>query len=335
MIRAGVAALAFGLCIAVAGNAPAQSATTMTAREMAKQGIEAYDAGRYVDASNIFMQAFEVIKVPTLAVYAARSLEKQGKLVLAAEYYHRASQMAPAPDWQPVQQEMQQVAGQERAALLPRIAKLKIALAGAEASEVQVTIDGAALPSALLRAEQMVDPGTRKLVGKRGTEEVTQEVALSEGQSQTVTLSFGGATAPPPVVPVAAPDPTAQPAQPLTPPPAEPEKRRSGWQGIAGWSALGLGGAGLVLGSVTGLLAMSKKSDLESNGCRSNHKCYEDQQGDIDSYDTMRTLSTVGFVVGAVGVAGGVTLLLTAPKSQSNSVAIFIGPAEARLRGSF
>ena len=79
-------------------------------------------------------------------------------------------------------------------------------------------------------------------------------------------------------------------------------------QRTLGWVGLGVGGAGLVFGGVTGLVVLSKKSALEDDGCV-DARCYSDQADDVDSYNSMRTLSTVGFAVGGLGVAAGAALL--------------------------
>jgi len=321
---------ALGLAVGIlAPNAWGQSATTMTARELAKQGIEAYDAGRYQEASTILLQALDVVEVPTLAVYAARALTKQGKLVLAAEVYLRGMRLRPTSDWQPVQKEMQQTAATERQALLGRIAKLHIAITGAQPADVTVTLDGTKLPTALLRVEQMVDPGTRHVQARRGSEVVDEEVMLREGQIRSIELHFkqtavplGSDASPSAVASNSSPSQDSSPAS------------SSGIRPIITYSALGVGAAGIVLGSVTGLMAVAKRSSLKNDGCVDN-ECYTDQQGEIDSYDTLRTLSTVGFVVGAVGAAAGITLLLTAPEPGEPNLALELRPGHAQLSGSF
>jgi hypothetical protein len=51
-------------------------------------------------------------------------------------------------------------------------------------------------------------------------------------------------------------------------------------------------------------------------------------------------VSTVGYIVGGVGIAAGTTLLLTAPRSsttsaQARSVNLWVGPASVGLLGAF
>lgn len=298
-------------------------ATLVTAREVAKEGVDAFDAGRYEEASTKLVQAYQVVKVPTLAVYAARSFAQQGKLIKASELYLEASRLPPDPSWQKVQREMQQVAEQEREQLLPRIPRLSIVLQGAAAGEVEVTLDGAVVPETLVTAEQRVDPGLHRVVGKRGAQKVGKEATLLEGENQSVTLDFG--TAATGATPLGSGPPTG---------PADSGSGKANTLRFVGWTAVGVGGASLAVGTVTGLLAMSKRSALLDDGCRDT-KCYDDQRGDVDSYNGLRTVSTWTFIGGAVVAAAGATILLTTPKEQGPRAVLMMGPGSVDLLARF
>jgi hypothetical protein len=96
-----------------------------------------------------------------------------------------------------------------------------------------------------------------------------------------------------------------------------------------------VGGAGLVFGGVTGAMVLGKQDDLEANSRCGDNACGPSQKGDVDSYNSLRTLSTVGFIAGGVVAAAGVVIVLTAPKTQSPSAALWLGPSSAGVRGSF
>ena len=67
--------------------------------------------------------------------------------------------------------------------------------------------------------------------------------------------------------------------------------------------------AGLVVGSVTGISAISHKNDAKKACVNGN--CPPSTWSDLDSARSMATVSSVGFVVGAIGavVAAGAFLL--------------------------
>jgi hypothetical protein len=310
---------------------PVDDATRGAARAMGQEGLDAFDAGKYEEAAEKLGAAFDVIQVPTLGLWLARSLVKTGKLVEASERYGEVTRLKVQPNQQEdTQKQAQAEAAQERVALQPRIPTLRVQVEGADAKAVEVTVEGVKVPTALLAAPRPTNPGKRVVQGKLGDQVVTEEVTLAEGESRTVVLKFGA----PPVV-AAPPKPAAVPVPPeLAPAPVQDAGVGSGSdQRIAGYVSLGVGGVGLVLGVVTGLVAQGKKTALEDAGCVGGH-CYPSQQDDVDSYNSMRTFSTVGFIAGGVGIAAGVTLLLTAPKDQEH-VALWLGPTSAGVKGRF
>ena len=75
--------------------------------------------------------------------------------------------------------------------------------------------------------------------------------------------------------------------------------------------AFALGGAGIVVGATTGILALTGNSDLEDR-CPSVSACPADAQADIDRVSTFAVVSTTGFVVGGIGVAAGIVLAAVA-----------------------
>ena len=103
--------------------------------------------------------------------------------------------------------------------------------------------------------------------------------------------------------------------------------------------AFAVGGAGLVLGAVTGVVALGKHSDLKTE-CPSGSCDTTASQSTLSSYKTMGALSTAGFIIGGAGVGGGVLLLVLAPKSPSpaktgTTVQPYIGFGTVGARGTF
>ncbi len=299
------------------------------ARELSSQAKVNYDEGRFDDAARKFRQAFEVAKVPTLAVWSARSLASRGQLVAASELYRQASQLSPNDLWVGnAQQEAQADAAKELNALLPRIPRIRIHVEGAAVRDVEITIGGVKLLGALLDVERMTDPGDWTVVGKRGSEVVERAIKLKEGERQQVTLNFKPEASTPGQV-------SSQPMPSAASPTDSAQSQNSGakTQRLLGWVTTGVGAAGLLTGTVAGIVVMSKHSSLDCPG----NKCSAPvSASSVDSYNTTRTVSTVGFVVGGIATVAGVTLILTSPKNGPEpAVGLWLGPTSAGASGVF
>ena len=199
----------------------------------------------------------------------------------------------------------------EVGAVSSRVANVVIAVEGPKSPNV--TIDGQVVPVAALGLKRPVDPGTHTVRAEAqgfAPAETTFQVAEGGNAEAKLKLEPGGE-------PVAV-APTDQPAanNPNQASSASVDTQSAPHKTLA-IVALGVGGAGLVVGGITGLIAMGKKGDLDDR-CP-NGVCPADAQGDVDSYKTMGTISTIGFVVGVVGVGAGVVLWLTAPKEKTAS----------------
>jgi hypothetical protein len=102
-------------------------------------------------------------------------------------------------------------------------------------------------------------------------------------------------------------------APPAPAPAAEAPLDTGRTQRTVGWVALGVGGVGLVAGSVTGIMTLTSACA----GLRGSGKTCP--TSDARAADTTGAISTVSFVVAGVGVAGGLVLLLTAPSAASSA----------------
>ena len=104
---------------------------------------------------------------------------------------------------------------------------------------------------------------------------------------------------------------------------------------------MGAGGAGLVLSGVTWLIGRGKQSDIEADPrCASLPSCQKPAPGDplydqVDSYNAMRTVSTVSFVAGIALGATGVALYLAAPKATAPSASVWIAPNRVGFTARF
>ena len=329
------------------------ASTKSTARALAQSGERDFKAGRFAEASQKFQRAYEAVRIPTLARSAARALAEQGNLVAAAELYVQAIRLESNDDWTGNTQLMAQgKAKAELAELEPRIPRITISIDGASATDVDVSVDDVKVPGSLIGAEQRVNPGARRVVGRRGSEVVEQKVELKERESKLVRLKFEQAGAPAPGAAVTTATPAVEAAKPPAPatiapvstvtatnqpiPTSSPPWVRGDAQRTLGWVGIGLGAAGVLFGATTGIIAGVKYGSLKDD-CPGDRCIGTAQYGNrVDSYSAMRTMSTIGFIVGGVGAAAGITLLVTIPRSDSSpGVGLWLTPNAAGLRGAF
>ncbi len=309
-------------------------------RLLANEAASEYEAGHYNAALEKFQRAFDTAKVPRLAVWLAKTQAKLGHLVVANEMYRQALNLEKNDLWVgTTQQEAQQEAEQELAALQPRIPRLTVRVEGANPNDVALRIDDVDVPSTLIGVERLVDPGLRQIVGRVGDKEVREQATLAEGERKEIVLTFfqSSPTFASPVNTEAAPKQPVLATAVATPQSSTLQvtgdshaKAQRTW----GWVSLGIGAAGAVFGATTGVMTIVQHGKLSSD-CP-NHQCLPPYWSDSRSFDTLRHLTTIGFVVAGVGAATGVTLLLTSPKNESKPTAsLWLAPASAGVKGKF
>ena len=342
--------LAAAIGLAAAGaHAQASETERKVARDLGNQGIDLYEKGDYPGALDKLERAYAVLRAHTLGLWLARALAKNGKLVEASERYLEVVR-APLPATAPqIFRDAQADADKENQALQARIPTLAVSVEGADAASVAMAVDGKPIKSAMLGIPLPLNPGERVVEGRLGEQVVTQTVTLQEGSKESVTLQFAAAPAAAPVAaPAAAPGATqpvaAQPAaaQPAPPQPAGTPAQDTGasdgsTQRIIGWIGLGAGGVGLVVGGVTGMMVLSKKSELDDSGCVDNG-CPYSVEDERNSYNSLRNVSGVSFIVGGLLAGAGAVLLLTAPSGPEETTAgitPFVGLGSAGVQGVF
>lgn len=316
------------LVVPSAARAQVSDADRATARALAVEGQHAYDKQDYATAAERFARADALVHAPTLLLALARAEVGLGKLVSAQEAYNRILREGVAPGSPPVFTKALEDARKEVDRLAPRVPSITIVVKGSKAAAV--TIDGARVPAAALGVKRPVDPGKHKVrATAEGMAPAEVELTIGEGKHETTTLVLE----PPKAATVAPPSV----APPIAPPPAPAADKAPGsGRRIAGFALLGVGGAGLVMGAVTGGLAVKQHGDL-ATACGGG-KCPESAYGKLDSYHLLGTLSTVGLVVGAASAGAGAILVLTAPKASPKNAAFVtpvIGPAYLGVEGSF
>jgi hypothetical protein len=295
-----------------------------TARSLAGEGYQALQTKDYSTAVDRFSRADALVHAPTLMIDWARSLVGLGKLVEAQERYEqiiREGVDAKAPkSWLRALTD----ATAEVAEIKPRLAWVTITVNGS--GDARVTIDGTAVPPAAIGVRRAVNPGQRMLrVTAPGFLPQEKSLDLADGAEGSADFNLQ-------------PDPDAaskaEPS-PVRATPAEPEAHDH----TLGFVAFGVGAAGLITGSVTGVLGLGKRSEL-SKACNPSGECRSNERSDLNSYHTLGMVSGIGFGVGLAGIGAGVALWLIdsdpdpAP-AQGLVIRPYVGLASVGALGSF
>ncbi len=317
------------LCLwSVPAYAEDDTATRAAARKLAEDGVAALQNGDAATATQKLEKAHQMLKVPSVALWSARALVKRGLLLEAAERLRETVRLPSSGD-EDVQAQAKRDAEKELGELTSRIPNLVITTSGG-GEPGAVTVDGTALPAALLGEDRPINPGPHHVVAKRGADERAADVTVAEGERKTVTLSFDGAA---PIAAAMSPNNAAAPStdQPTT---------GNGHKTLT-FVAIGAGAVGLVVGGVTGGLALSKKQALDDNPACGAGKCLHSVDSEVSSLRTFRTVSTLGFIAGGVLAATGVVLLVTSSDAQTQGktsaprLALGVGPGHLQLLGRF
>jgi hypothetical protein len=250
--------------------------------------------------------------------------EHLGALATAWGHFTEAKEELPKGD------DRLPFATQRIAALEKRVPHLVVRLPAGAPAGTRVLRGSIEIGAAAFSVPFAVDPGPLTLtVIAPGGAQSTKSVNVVEGQTSDVTVDVPSApAAPPPVAPTPAPAPAAAPANPASPP-----ESSGGTLRTVGWIVGGVGVAGLALGAVTGIIAMGDASTFKSN-CNNSTGACSNQTGVNAANDgkTMSTLSTVGFIAGAVVTGVGVYFIVTGgPSSPSTTVGAAALPGGAGI----
>ncbi len=301
----GAAWVLASLLAVSAAHADPTSADRETARTLMQQGRELTAKGDLKEALKRFQGANEIMHVPTTALEVAKTLVALGQLVEARDFIAAIRQTATR-DNEPVPfKQARAKADDLDASLNGRIPSLVISIKGApDGSQPTVTVDGTAIPAGVIGLPRNVDPGHHVVVAKVATKDVQgegkQELDVREGEQKPVEVALTVTAVPqaPEAPPAAAPEPES-------PPPSTTSHSPT----VVTWIGIGLAGAGAIVGTVTGIMSMSKKSALQSE-CP-NHICGPAQNSDYSAANTDATISTIGFIAAGVGAGvAAVTLIV-------------------------
>jgi hypothetical protein len=331
-------ALSFVLATVLA-PAPAFAQTSAAdvslARQLGNQGLELAASGDCAAAIEKLKRAEALYHAPTTLTMLGECHVSVGKLVDGVEELTRVVREDLGPKPPAAFRKAQARARQKLEAARPRLPRIRIVVEGPHVdASMDVRIDGQVVPAATLDLDRPMDPGPHDIeVTAAGYKTATAHIVAKEGVSQSVKLT-------PEALPPAPPPPSAQQASAGASEPAPRAERRPPKPNyVPAYVLLGVGAAGVAVGSVLGVMTLNKASHLDDT-CQPRTDCPPSAQGDINSAKTLALGSTIAFGVGVIGAGLGTYFLLEPPSTERAptaevSVRPWIGPGSAGLAGVF
>jgi hypothetical protein len=173
-------------------------------------------------------------------------------------------------------------------AALPSLVVTARDASGKDVREVQVTLDGRSLGRTLDGKPIAVDPGPHRLRAERpGKPAVEQEIVVAQGEKLrrvVLELERGGAAPPAPA--------------------PKPRLEEPGGVSPLVWIGFGIGGAGLIVGGITGAVTLAKSSTLKDQ-CPGD-VCGEEQRDAYDEAVALSRVSTVALAIAGAGIVTGI-----------------------------
>jgi hypothetical protein len=268
-----------------------------------------------------FRASHDIVASPNTRLELARCLVAMGKLVDAyAEMGRTAIEAKELMAQDNRYQRAYDAATTERGQLQPKLGFVTLTVQNAS-EDTKLTVGGEELRRAAWSEPAPVLAGTTDVVVTTpGHAPVSQSVTLTAGATTTLAIDARSGA------------PTASEA-PATVAEAPAAKHGAAPLRTMAYVAGGVGVVGIGVFAIFGVMARSKYSQLESD-CAGN-VCPRSDADAITGGKTDKTIANVGLVVGALGLAGGVTLfVLSRKKDDSPAAALVVAPSWIGVRGS-
>lgn len=309
--------------VASAGDSEMEIAN---ARQLAIQGIDAVEGGNCRTGEPLLERAERLHHATVHLQYLARCKLGEGHLVAATEMWRQIIREGAPPGSSPAVQAAIAEANAQLPRTLPRLASTTVRVKS-EYANIEVKVDGSAVPPELLGAQQVIDPGEHQLEADApGFAHFSKHWSVAEGKTAEVVI-------------VLAPTSNGGDVAIGTPEGGTPATKASG-SGLrtAGFIVGSAGLAAMVAGTVTLLTWKNKESSLADKctlpggGCDPKNfgvtsptaaaTMLEDEKSSIH---TLTTLTNVFMFGGGALVAGGITLIVIGSTSKGTDAHAAIG----------
>lgn len=330
---AALAASLVALHVATVSPSPAQAqgappaaseANTKKAVELFKKGQGLYKANKFSEALPVLRESYALVASPNSQIYIARCLAGTNDLVGAyLEFEALIADVDARKD--PKYDKTRESAVGERDELLTKIALVTVNVANAT-PDARVTVGFKEVPRESWGKPLPFMPGTVDVtLTAPPAAPQTQNLELTGGQRRTINLDTTG---------------KQDTGGDVTPPSTGGSRRIL--RPIA-YAAGGVGVVGIGMFAVAGAMANATFSDLDSKCAKGDgtRACSGVTQGQIDDGKLQKDLANIGLIIGAAGLATGVTLFVLSREpskkddAPKTAVQAIIGPSYLGVQGSF
>jgi hypothetical protein len=302
----GTAAFAAALVLAMPAFAEPAANQRATAEALFRKATELMDAQKFTEACEKFQASQDLDPTLGTMLYLADCYDRAGRTASAWALFQTASQKARLAG----QPDREQIAKERADNLEARLSLLDVKVApGRHAPGLEVSVGGTPVPAASFNTALPFDPGATRVEARApGHKPWATVIKLAAGPT-TQAVEIPELAVLPPEAPL--------PREPK--PQAEPEKESSS-QGTLGVVTGAVGLVTLGVAAYFGYRAydLNRRSKAQ---CRQEDRnaCTPAGVGMRDDARTAGTLATVATTSGALLVAGGFVILLTAPSDGASA----------------
>lgn len=282
---------------------PALAQGTAAAEALFNEARKAMDAKDYDTACKRFRESNRLDPAVGTMLNLATCEERRGRLATAWELFRGALEKLPPSD------PRRDYAKAQVDRLEPRLPHVTLTLGANAPAETKVKDGETSYSGAAFGLPLPVDPGKHELVVEApGCESRTLDVEIREAATMTIEITPGP--------PKAEPAPTGE-APASNPADVRVSSSAGGDTGGGfgkkqiGFIVGGVGVVGIGVGITTGIMALGKKSTTDEQCSDAMQRCTQEGHDAASAGRTLAAVSTVGWIVGALGVGAGVYLILT------------------------
>jgi tetratricopeptide (TPR) repeat protein len=274
----------------VLASAAAHADPAADASARLQEGWQLFREGQFARARETFQAAHDILPDARVLANVAACFASEGRTREAVDTYRRFLREA-GPDVPPAS------VAEARSEVTRLVATLGDLVLDVEPAGAEIWLDGAAIGTAPLAGEVALDPGAHRVeVRAEGREPYARDLEVAAGQRLDLRVVLE-APRPAPV-----PMPMPAPVELVVPPPPAPRETPLG-RGPLFWSGAALTGTLLVVGIVTGSIALSQQGAYEEPGTSRARR--------RELYDSMSSLATATDVLlDTALVLGAATALL-------------------------